>query len=113
MACLRPAEAEPEQLGPLDAALEGVRTAVAKRAPCRQSLEVRRLPGNGREFGGRPLVILVSLWLLGRFAMATVGAVPFWMTAAAELALLPGLLVLVAPPVAEYIGKYGLYQRGA
>ncbi len=52
-----------------------------------------------RGFGGRPLVILVSLWLLGRLAMATVGAVPFWMTAAAELALLPGLLVLVAPPV--------------
>ena len=52
-----------------------------------------------RGFGGRPLVILVSLWLLGRLAMATVGAVPFWMSAVAELALLPGLLVLVAPPV--------------
>jgi len=52
-----------------------------------------------RGFGGRPLVILVGLWILGRVAISTVGAVPFWVTAAAELSLLPLLLSLLAPPI--------------
>jgi uncharacterized protein involved in response to NO len=52
-----------------------------------------------RGFGGRPLMIVVSLWLLGRVAMSTVSAVRFWMTAVAELALLPALLILLAPPI--------------
>jgi uncharacterized protein involved in response to NO len=52
-----------------------------------------------RGFAGRPLMILVGLWLLGRVAMSTVDAVPFWLTAASELALLPALLTLVAPPI--------------
>lgn len=52
-----------------------------------------------RGFAGRPLFIAVFLWALGRIAMSSVGAVPFWLTAAAELALLPMLLALLAPPV--------------
>ena len=52
-----------------------------------------------RGFGGRPLVVLVCLWIFGRVAMSAVGAVPFWVTAAAELCLLPMLLSLLAPPI--------------
>ena len=52
-----------------------------------------------RGFAGRPLIIVVGLWMLGRLAMSTVGAVPFWLTAAAELSLLPVLLALLAPPI--------------
>lgn len=52
-----------------------------------------------RGFAGRPLMIVVSLWILGRVAMSTVGVVPFWLTAVAELALLPALLALLAPPI--------------
>ena len=52
-----------------------------------------------RGFAGRPLMIVVGLWMLGRVAMSTVGAVPFWLTAAAELSLLPVLLALLAPPI--------------
>jgi uncharacterized protein involved in response to NO len=52
-----------------------------------------------RGFAGRPLMIVVSLWMLGRIAMSAVGAVPFWVTAAAELSLLPALLALLAPPI--------------
>jgi uncharacterized protein involved in response to NO len=52
-----------------------------------------------RGFAGRPLMIVVGLWTLGRVAMSAVGAVPFWLTAAAELALIPALLILLAPPI--------------
>ncbi len=52
-----------------------------------------------RGFAGRPLIIVVSLWILGRVAMSTVGAVPFWLTAILELSLLPALLALLAPPI--------------
>jgi uncharacterized protein involved in response to NO len=52
-----------------------------------------------RGFAGRPLIIVVSLWMLGRIAMSAVGAVPFWLTAAAELSLLPALLARLAPPI--------------
>jgi len=52
-----------------------------------------------RGFAGRPLIIVVGLWTLGRIAMSTVGAVPFWLTATAELSLLPALLTLLAPPI--------------
>jgi uncharacterized protein involved in response to NO len=50
-------------------------------------------------FAGRPLVLAVTMWLAGRLAMATAGAVPFWVTATVELALLPVLLLLLAPPI--------------
>ena len=52
-----------------------------------------------RGFAGRPLMVAVGLWIAGRVAMGAVGAVPFWVTAAAELALLPLLLALLAPPM--------------
>jgi uncharacterized protein involved in response to NO len=52
-----------------------------------------------RGFGGVPLFVLVCLWLAGRLAMATAGAAPFWITAVAELALLPALAALLVPPL--------------
>jgi uncharacterized protein involved in response to NO len=52
-----------------------------------------------RGFAGRPLIALVLLWVAGRVAMTTVGQVPFVLTALAELALLPALLVLLTPPL--------------
>ena len=52
-----------------------------------------------RGFAGTPLIIVVGLWLAGRIAMATVGDAPFWVTAIAELALLPALAALLVPPL--------------
>src|SRR5262245_43057689 len=52
-----------------------------------------------RGFGGAPLIALVGLWLLGRLAMATVGQVPFFITALAELLFLPALAALLIPPL--------------
>jgi uncharacterized protein involved in response to NO len=52
-----------------------------------------------RGFAGPPLIIAVAAWIIGRIAMSTVGAVPFWLTAIAELALIPLLLFLLVPPI--------------
>jgi uncharacterized protein involved in response to NO len=52
-----------------------------------------------RGFAGRPLVFLVALWLAGRAAMALTDIVPFWLAAAVELSFLPGLMMLIAPPI--------------
>ncbi|HEX2494209.1 MAG TPA: NnrS family protein [Steroidobacter sp.] len=52
-----------------------------------------------RGFAGAPLFIVVGLWALGRLAMATVGDAPFWITAVAELAVLPALAALLTPPL--------------
>jgi uncharacterized protein involved in response to NO len=52
-----------------------------------------------RGFAGVPLIAAVTCWALGRVAMSAVGDVPFWVTAAAELALIPMLLTLLAPPI--------------
>jgi uncharacterized protein involved in response to NO len=52
-----------------------------------------------RGFGGAPLISLVTLWIAGRVAMATIGDVPFWVAAIAELALLPALAVFLIPPL--------------
>jgi uncharacterized protein involved in response to NO len=52
-----------------------------------------------RGFAGRPLFLVVCLWILGRVAMCSVGAVPFLLTATVELALLPALVFLLAPPI--------------
>ncbi|HEY0942078.1 MAG TPA: NnrS family protein [Steroidobacter sp.] len=52
-----------------------------------------------RGFGGFPLVLLVSLWLAGRFAMATAAILPLWFTAVLELAFLPAVCALLAPPL--------------
>jgi uncharacterized protein involved in response to NO len=50
-------------------------------------------------FAGRPLYLTVGLWLAGRVAMAIPDVLPLWFAALAELALLPALLVLLAPPI--------------
>lgn len=50
-------------------------------------------------FAGRPLIIMVLLWLAGRVAMALADALPFWLAALTELAFLPALLTLLAPPI--------------
>lgn len=52
-----------------------------------------------RGFAGTPLYVLVAAWIAGRIAMATVGAMPFWMTALAELALLALLAAFLVPPL--------------
>lgn len=50
-----------------------------------------------RGFGGRPLVLLAALWLLGRAAPFAPVAVPGWLVAAADLLYLPAVALLVAP----------------
>jgi uncharacterized protein involved in response to NO len=50
-------------------------------------------------FGGRPLAALAAAWLLGRLAFAVASSLPFWALAAAELAFLPGVALLLAPPL--------------
>src|SRR5664279_1142864 len=50
----------------------------------------RRLPINGR-----PLALLVGLWLLGRLVCLVSALVPFWLSAAADLSF-PVVLVVVA-----------------
>jgi uncharacterized protein involved in response to NO len=45
------------------------------------------------------LIIVVGLWTAGRVAMGTVGDAPFWVTAVAELALLPAVAALLIPPL--------------
>lgn len=52
-----------------------------------------------RGFGGAPLIIMLTLWVVGRVAMATIGNVPFWGSAIAELALLPSVAALLVPPL--------------
>jgi uncharacterized protein involved in response to NO len=52
-----------------------------------------------RGFAGRPLIALAALWLTGRLAFAFAADVPAWLLAAVELAFLPGLALLVAPPL--------------
>lgn len=52
-----------------------------------------------RGFAGGPLYLLVGAWIAGRIAMATVGHFPFWVTALFELALLPLLAAVLAPPL--------------
>lgn len=52
-----------------------------------------------RGFAGWPLMIAAALWAAGRVAMSAAGATPFWLLAVAELALVPCLLALLAPPI--------------
>lgn len=52
-----------------------------------------------RGFAGMPLVAATVAWLAGRTAMAFADVVPFWLLAAAELSLVPCLLMLLAPPI--------------
>jgi uncharacterized protein involved in response to NO len=52
-----------------------------------------------RGFAGLPLVVLTGIWLLGRMAVAASGVIPFAALAVIELSFLPGLALLVAPPL--------------
>jgi uncharacterized protein involved in response to NO len=51
------------------------------------------------ELCGTRLMLLVALWLAGRFAMWASPVLPRLLTAAADLALLPALTVMLAPAV--------------
>lgn len=52
-----------------------------------------------RGFAGVPLIALTVLWLAGRVALFAGDAIPFWLLALAELAFLPMLALLLAPPL--------------
>jgi uncharacterized protein involved in response to NO len=52
-----------------------------------------------RGFAGRPLLVLTSLWLLGRLAFLFAAALPGPLLFVAELLFLPALVGLVAPPL--------------
>lgn len=52
-----------------------------------------------RGFAGKPLIAAVLLWMAGRLAMSLSTEIPFWVLAVAELALVPWLIVLLAPPI--------------
>ncbi len=50
-------------------------------------------------FAGRPLALLVGLWLVARAMIATSALWPSWLTAAVDLAFLPVLALFIAPPL--------------
>ncbi len=52
-----------------------------------------------RGFAGKPLLLAVTVWITGRLAMSMTDVLPLWLAAGLELALLPTLLALIAPPV--------------
>jgi uncharacterized protein involved in response to NO len=52
-----------------------------------------------RGFAGAPLVLLALVWLAGRLAFATAAALPLIVVAVCELAFIPALACLVAPPL--------------
>jgi uncharacterized protein involved in response to NO len=52
-----------------------------------------------RGFAGAPLVLLSCAWLAGRAGFACAGLLPIGALAPLELAFLPGLAILLAPPL--------------
>lgn len=52
-----------------------------------------------RGFAGAPLIVLAAVWLAGRLAFAVASVLPFPVVAICELAFLPALAVLLAPPL--------------
>jgi uncharacterized protein involved in response to NO len=52
-----------------------------------------------RGFGGMPLVVLTLVWLLGRASFLLPAHLPFAWIIGAELAFLPLLAILIAPPL--------------
>lgn len=52
-----------------------------------------------RGFAGAPLIALAAVWLAGRLAFAAASVLPFAVVAACELAFLPALAFLLAPPL--------------
>jgi uncharacterized protein involved in response to NO len=52
-----------------------------------------------RGFAGAPLVLLVTVWLTGRLAFAFAAVLPLTFVAVCELAFIPALACLLAPPL--------------
>ena len=52
-----------------------------------------------RGFAGTPLILLAALWLLGRLAFAAAAVLPLTIVAVCELAFIPALAGLLAPPL--------------
>lgn len=52
-----------------------------------------------RGFAGIPLVVVAAIWLAGRLAFAAASVLPLPLVAVCELAFLPALGVLLAPPL--------------
>jgi len=50
-------------------------------------------------FAGRPLVVLAGLWIAARLLIASSAAWPLYLIAVADLAFLPALGFLIAPPL--------------
>lgn len=50
-------------------------------------------------FAGAPLVGVFAIWLAGRVALSLTGLLPWLAVAAVELAFVPALIVLLAPPL--------------
>ncbi len=54
---------------------------------------------SARGFAGMPLILLAAVWLIGRLAFAAVAVLPLAIVAACELAFIPALAGLLAPPL--------------
>lgn len=54
---------------------------------------------SARGFAGTPLILLAALWLIGRLAFAAAAVLPLAIVAACELAFIPALAGLLAPPL--------------
>lgn len=58
-----------------------------------------------RGFAGLPLIVLTVIWLAGRLAFAMAGHIPAALLIVVELAFIPGLLVLIAPPILRSLNR--------
>ena len=54
---------------------------------------------SARGFAGMPLILLAALWLIGRLAFAAAAVLPLTIVAVCELAFIPALAGLLAPPL--------------
>lgn len=54
---------------------------------------------SARGFAGTPLILLAALWLIGRWAFAAAAVLPLAIVAVCELAFIPALAGLIAPPL--------------
>lgn len=54
---------------------------------------------SARGFAGTPLILLAALWLAGRLAFAAAAVLPLALVAVCELAFIPALGALLAPPL--------------
>lgn len=54
---------------------------------------------SARGFAGTPLILLAALWLIGRLAFAAAAVLPLVIVSVCELAFIPALAGLLAPPL--------------